>query len=92
MSDHNGDANKMVEDYRQKAIEDGEHIYTLSLRSERYRGALMSALEENVHLHDIIKRASVAFFADGCDGATCAKMLKILNEAKPSKTEQRCEP
>lgn len=80
---HIGDANKIVEDYRQKAIEDGEHIYTLSLRSERYRGALMSALEENAYLHDIIERASAAFFAWGGDEQNCAKMLKILNEAKP---------
>ena len=84
MIDHNGDANKMVEDYRQKAIEDGEHIYTLSLRSERYRGALMSALEENAHLHDIIERASEARFAWCGDEQTCSKMLKILNEARPT--------
>jgi hypothetical protein len=84
MSDHIPDTNKMVDDYRQKAIEDGEHIYTLSLRSERYRGALMSALEENAHLHDIIERASAAFFAWGGDEQNCAKMLKILNEARPT--------
>jgi chromosome segregation ATPase len=33
--------------------------------------------------NDIINRASVQFFHDGTDGETAAKMLKVLNEAKP---------
>jgi hypothetical protein len=45
---------------------------------------------ENVRLraeverwNDIINRASVQFFHDGSDGETAAKMLTVLNEAKP---------
>jgi hypothetical protein len=34
-------------------------------------------------LTDIINRASVQFFHDGSDGETAAKMLTVLNEAKP---------
>ena len=34
-------------------------------------------------LNDIINRASVQFFHDGSDGETAAKMLTVLNEAKP---------
>jgi translation initiation factor 2B subunit (eIF-2B alpha/beta/delta family) len=34
-------------------------------------------------LNDIINRASVQFFHDGTDGETAAKMLTVLNEAKP---------
>jgi hypothetical protein len=33
--------------------------------------------------NDIINRASVQFFHDGTDGETAAKMLTVLNEAKP---------
>jgi hypothetical protein len=33
--------------------------------------------------NDIINRASVQFFHDGSDGETAAKMLTVLNEAKP---------
>jgi transposase-like protein len=33
--------------------------------------------------NDIINRASVQFFHDGADGKTAAKMLTVLNEAKP---------
>jgi hypothetical protein len=38
---------------------------------------------EVVRLNDIINRASVQFFHDGTDGETAAKMLTVLNEAKP---------
>ena len=34
-------------------------------------------------LSDIINRSSVQFFHDGTDGETAAKMLTVLNEAKP---------
>jgi hypothetical protein len=34
-------------------------------------------------LNDIINRASTQFFHDGTDGETAAKMLTVLNEAKP---------
>jgi transposase-like protein len=33
--------------------------------------------------NDIINRASVQFFHDRTDGETAAKMLTVLNEAKP---------
>jgi hypothetical protein len=33
--------------------------------------------------NDIINRASLQFFHDGSDGETAAKMLTVLNEAKP---------
>jgi hypothetical protein len=38
---------------------------------------------ELARAHDIINRASVQFFHDGSDGETAAKMLTVLNEAKP---------
>jgi hypothetical protein len=40
-------------------------------------------LAEVERRNDIINRASVEFFRDGTDGETAAKMLKVLNEAKP---------
>jgi hypothetical protein len=33
--------------------------------------------------NDIINRASVQFFHDGADGETAAKILRVINEAKP---------
>jgi hypothetical protein len=48
----------------------------LEARSER-------AEAEVGRLIDIINRSSVQFFHDGTDGETAAKMLTVLNEAKP---------
>ena len=38
-------------------------------------------IERNT-LKDVINRASIAFCEDGRDGVVCAKMFKILTEAK----------
>jgi transposase-like protein len=69
--------------------------YTCTHHNDRQRAAcpvcLVAALTaerdelraEVERCNDIINRASVQFFHDGTDGETAAKMLKVLNEAKP---------
>jgi hypothetical protein len=55
------------------------------MSEEREHNANEAALSraEVERRNDIINRASVQFFHDGSDGETAAKMLTVLNEAKP---------
>jgi hypothetical protein len=51
--------------------------------ADDYTAELTRLRAEVERWNDIINRASVQFFHDGSDGETAAKMLTVLNEAKP---------
>jgi len=51
-----------------------------AMKAEAERDLLRAEVER---CNDIINRASVQFFHDGTDRETAAKMLTVLNEAKP---------
>ncbi len=84
MSNHLGDTNKMVDTPRTDARRGFHGWYTAvdAEFSEKLERELNAAQDRIKRLEDRIERASIAFFADGTDRQTAAKMLEILEEER----------
>lgn len=101
MSDHIGDANKMIcphcglpylrQEDRFRHFGCGSS-YSETMKPEWARSMTCleiqnGQLQERIkRLEAIINRASVRFFADGADGLTAVEMLNILDESKEAKS------
>ena len=73
-------ANARAEVAEAVALAKWNGVLERALKAEAERDLLRAEVER---CNDIINRASVQFFHDGTDGETAAKMLTVLNEAKP---------
>jgi hypothetical protein len=85
-----GDVQKWADDYTAELTRLRAELAIAENWVEHHSQHADDLIGENVRLraeverrNDIINRASVQFFHDGTDGETAAKMLTVLNEAKP---------
>jgi hypothetical protein len=78
------ETDKRVEDNKHiKCIQEDHWVGTNKVTFENPIVDLCRQFErERDKLHDIIRRAKTAFAEDGSDGEICARMFKILTEAK----------
>ncbi len=78
------ETDKCVKDNKHiKGLQEDHWVGTNKITFENPVVDLCRQLERNRNkLQDIIHRASVAFCEEGRDGEVCARMFKILTEAK----------
>ena len=75
---------QLIKELRQRMKDDGEYIFTLSERCERYRDALLKHKAENQHLTDKIHQLY--------EGAEEQKQrIKRLEEAGDAMMSEPCE-